>query len=66
MRTVFGFYRGSDRDPWKLRSFKVVLPTPRGAAEGGARPVVVPAPAPKPSPEDSPASHLPPRDASFK
>ena len=66
VRTVFGFYRGSDRDPWKLRSFKVVLPTPRGAAEGGARPVVVPAPAPKPSPEDSPASHLPPRDASFK
>lgn len=31
VRVVFGFYRGSRTEPWKLRSFKVVLPMPRSA-----------------------------------
>jgi hypothetical protein len=31
VRVVFGFERGSRLDPWKLASFKVVLPMPRGA-----------------------------------
>ena len=43
VRTIFGFYRGSKADPWKLRSLKIVLPMPRAderpAAEGaGASP----------------------------
>ncbi len=31
VRVVFGFYRRSKADPWKLRSFKIVLPMPRAA-----------------------------------
>lgn len=37
VRTVFGFYRRSKADAWKLRSFKVVLPMPR-AADAEAKP----------------------------
>lgn len=36
---TFGFYRGSRTKPWKLRSFKVVLPMPRAGdlgAEAGS------------------------------
>lgn len=37
VRTVFGFFRRTKQDPWKLRSFKISLPMPR-AAEDIARP----------------------------
>ncbi|HET9624866.1 MAG TPA: DUF4019 domain-containing protein [Kofleriaceae bacterium] len=33
VRVVFGFYRRTKADAWKLRSFKLVLPMPRGADE---------------------------------
>jgi hypothetical protein len=47
VRTVFGFYRRSESAPWKLRSFKIVLPMPRAAGDDGPRPVApVPAAAP--------------------
>lgn len=36
VRVVFGFYRRSRSDPWKLRSFKVVLPMPREVEETAA------------------------------
>jgi hypothetical protein len=29
VRATFGFYRGSKQKPWKLRSFKIVIPMPR-------------------------------------
>jgi X-X-X-Leu-X-X-Gly heptad repeat protein len=68
VRTVFGFFRASKREPWKLRSFKIVLPIPRAAAEDSARPAppALPSPAPRsgpatPVPGPAPA-HLPPRD----
>ncbi len=31
---TFGFYRGSRTQPWKLRSFKIVLPMPRAGDVG--------------------------------
>ena len=34
--STFGFYRGSRTGPWKLRSFKTVMPMPR-AGEGQRR-----------------------------
>lgn len=52
-RIVFGFYRRSESAPWKLRSFKVVLPMPRPAGDAtrpadappdGPAPPVAPAP----------------------
>jgi hypothetical protein len=60
VRTVFGFFRRSKLDPWKLRSFKIVLPMPR-EAEGSA--MAGPTPVP---PVPAPASHLAPRDAGAK
>jgi hypothetical protein len=39
VRSVFGFFRRTKADAWKLRSFKIVLPMPRGvddAAVGAA------------------------------
>ena len=47
VRVVFGFYRRSKADRWKLRSFKIVLPMPRAesskpAAPTPARPTPVP------------------------
>jgi hypothetical protein len=60
VRTVFGFARRSKLDPWKLRSFKIVLPMPRGADESVAAAGVTPPGA------GSPPSHLPPRDAGPK
>jgi X-X-X-Leu-X-X-Gly heptad repeat protein len=65
VRAVFGFYRRSRLDPWKLRSFKVVLPMPRESGEGaassasslGTGSAAVPAPS---------ASHLAPRDSGVK
>ena len=38
VRVIFGFYRRSKTTPWKLRSFKTVLPMPR-AGEQPASPV---------------------------
>jgi hypothetical protein len=72
-RTVFAFYRRSKADPWRLRSFKVVLPMPRAADDGGRAdpgsgsgattpPPGPPAPAAPPVPASGP-SHLAPRDA---
>jgi hypothetical protein len=63
VRTVFGFFRLSKGAPWKLRSFKMVLPMPRaaddtpgsGVGSGSAAPPVPVAP-----------SHLAPRDAGPK
>jgi hypothetical protein len=72
VRTVFAFYHRSRSDPWRLRSFKVVLPMPR-AADDGARaellpgsaapgPLVPPTLAVPPAPVSAPP-HLAPRDA---
>ena len=58
VRVVFGLYRRSKSDPWKLRSLKIVLPMPR-AAEVAKPPAVVP-PVPVPVPR------TPPRDAGAK
>src|SRR5262249_34896732 len=74
VRTVFGFYRGSKLNPWKLSSFKVVLPMPRAADAAGApggppppRPLPCPpCPPGPPPPRPPPASHLAPRDAGAK
>jgi X-X-X-Leu-X-X-Gly heptad repeat protein len=57
VRVVFGLYRGSKRDPWQLRSFKVVLPMPRGVEDTALVPDAPPSP---PSP---PPPSLVPRDA---
>lgn len=36
VRTLFGFYRRSRADAWKLRSLKIVLPMPRSSDKPGA------------------------------
>jgi hypothetical protein len=64
VRTVFGFFRLSKGEPWKLRSFKMVLPMPRAAddtpaAGSGSGSAAPPVPAAAPS-------HLAPRDAGPK
>ncbi|HEX2690408.1 MAG TPA: hypothetical protein VHN14_27525, partial [Kofleriaceae bacterium] len=58
VRAVFGLFRRGKHDPWKLRSFKIVLPMPRGA-EAVAAKLDVPPPPPSPPPAPHPA----PRDA---
>jgi len=60
VRTVFGFFRNSKRNPWKLRSFKIVLPMPRGAVDAVA---LSASPEPVPPP---PPAHPAPRDAGTK
>jgi hypothetical protein len=71
VRTVFGFYRGSRTTadgrpaPWKLRSFKIVLPMPRGTPEPGARPAASP-PAASPPAASPPAAHSPARGSAVK
>jgi hypothetical protein len=55
VRTVFGFYRRSRLDPWKLRSFKIVLPMPRESGEPAASPETGSAAPP------ASASHVAPR-----
>jgi hypothetical protein len=65
VRTVFGFFRRSKLDPWKLRSFKLVLPMPR-EAEGSASAGSAPAAAPPVPPVPPPPSHLAPRDGGAK
>ncbi len=42
VRAIFGFYRRSKANPWKLRSFKIVLPMPR-AGERLMPPPILPA-----------------------
>lgn len=43
VRAIFGFYRRSKTVPWKLRSYKIVLPMPRaGEREATASPAKVP------------------------
>jgi hypothetical protein len=67
VRTVFGFVRRSRLEPWRLRSFKIVLPMPRADEDGGARPAgsrELPGP-PSAAPPPSP-SHTAPRDAGTK
>ncbi|TMQ23146.1 MAG: hypothetical protein E6J90_11250 [Deltaproteobacteria bacterium] len=56
VRTVFGFFRRSRLEPWKLRSFKIVLPMPRAAEDTTAPPAPGTAP-------PAPPSRLVPRDA---
>jgi hypothetical protein len=65
VRTVFGFFRRSKLEPWKLRSFKIVLPMPREAG-GPAAPPSPAAPLPAGSPAPVVPSHLAPRDAGPK
>ena len=60
VRTVFGFFRSSKRNPWKLRSLKIVLPMPRGADEAAPRPAGLELPPPPPSARPAP------RDAGVK
>jgi hypothetical protein len=69
VRTVFGFFRRSKLDPWRLRSFKIVLPMPRGAEDAADKPLgppsSPPAPSPPPSPSPSPSPPQgPPRSSS--
>lgn len=52
VRVVYGFYRRSKTDPWKLRSFKIVLPMPR-ATEVAKPPVAVVPPPPRSIPRDA-------------
>ncbi|HEX4417335.1 MAG TPA: hypothetical protein VH165_05520 [Kofleriaceae bacterium] len=69
VRAVFAFYRRSKSSPWKLRSFKVVLPMPRGADDDGAQPgsgAGSGAGSAAGSAVPPPPSHLPPRDAGVK
>lgn len=66
VRTVFGFFRRSKLDPWKLRSFKIVLPMPRVAEDAADKPAGPPPPPPPPPSRPPPPSHLPPRDAGVK
>ena len=66
VRTVFGFYRGSKHNPWKLRSLKIVLPMPRGTDEAPPRPErpELPLPPPPPPPvAPPPPPRSGPRDA---
>jgi hypothetical protein len=42
VRVAFGFFRFSKLDPWKLNSFKIVLPMPRGTEEVASKPDVPP------------------------
>ena len=76
VRTVFGLYRRSKVDPWKLGSFKIVLPMPRAGedaaqpapdATGPAGPPVPPTPVPPtpvlPAPVPPPPLHVVPPDA---
>lgn len=71
VRTVFAFYRRSKLDPWRLRSFKIVLPMPRLTDDGvassepptpGLPPPAGPPPAgpPRSSPPISPSPPRPP------
>ncbi|HEU4730423.1 MAG TPA: hypothetical protein VFT22_21140 [Kofleriaceae bacterium] len=67
VRTVFGFVRRSKLEPWKLRSFKIVLPMPRAAEAAAPKPAGSPLPAPPPAPAPSPpSSRLTPRDAGLR
>jgi len=69
VRTVFGFFRRSKLEPWKLRSFKIVLPMPREAEGATAPPLPTTPPLPgAPPPAAPPASAAPshPRDAGPK
>ena len=63
VRTVFGFFRSSKHNPWKLRSFKIVLPMPREADEAAPQPV---SPAALPQPPALPPPSRSPRDAGAK
>jgi X-X-X-Leu-X-X-Gly heptad repeat protein len=65
VRTVFGFFRRSKLDPWRLRSFKIVLPMPRGAEDAAASPTAPEPQRPQPAPSPAPA-HPAPRDAGAK
>ena len=59
VRAIFGFYRSSKTQPWKLRSFKLVLPMPRADEQEIARPAEV-----KPTVEGGsvkPPEKVPPR-----
>jgi X-X-X-Leu-X-X-Gly heptad repeat protein len=66
VRTVFGFFRGSKHNPWKLRSFKIVLPMPRGTDEAAPRPAGLEAPPPPPPPLPPAPARPAPRDAGVK
>ena len=67
VRTVFAFYRRSRLDPWRLRSFKIVLPMPRAADPAPPRPDEAAGSASPPAPGvPPPPSHLAPRDAGAK
>ena len=61
VRTVFGFYRSGERKPWKLSSLKIVLPAPREATDGPARPAPPPPVVAPPLPPALPAAPLAPR-----
>ena len=53
VRAIFGFYRSSKTEPWKLRSFKLVLPMPRADEQEIARPAPV-TPGPDKAPDKTP------------
>lgn len=58
VRVIFGFYRRSKANPWKLRSFKVVLPMPRADEQPLSAPPAWLAP---PDEEPAPAAARPGR-----
>src|SRR6185503_8898280 len=67
VRTVFGFFRRSKLEPWKLRSFKIVLPMPRETEAAGNPGAPGPAATSGPaSPASPPVAPSHPRDAGPK
>jgi hypothetical protein len=54
VRVVFGFERDAKSSPWKLRSFKLVVPMPRAEDETGS--ATTPAPMPSPTAAGSAAA----------
>ena len=67
VRTVFAFFRRSRLEPWKLRSFKLVLPMPRADDDSAQSQELPGLPSPRPVAPSRPPlpapSHLAPRDA---
>jgi hypothetical protein len=71
VRTVFGLFRRSRLELWKLRSFKIVLPMPRADTAAappppGQLPIGPPGALPALPPASPGPSHLAPRDAGPK
>jgi hypothetical protein len=61
VRATFSFSRPSRRDPWELRSLKVVLPMPRADEPLGTAPETQPTDQPPEAPDGAEGSAAPPK-----